>query len=244
LRLNCSGVYFFHFNGQFYRFGREGNGIIRIIKLISQRREKHPMKQNIKEILAPMSPKEKMAYIWEYYKFHIIGTIAAIILLFSLINSIGEKKEVVLNMTIVGQGVSTEGVVQLQEYLTKELVTDKADEEVFIETLSYDNTSQDPVSQTGLQKMIAQISTGSIDLLIVDKEVFEDISAQQNSLLAINDFKGMDKVVTSNEEIYGINTSDITLLESLKLDENMVLCVPGNTKKLKEINEFFSLISE
>lgn len=191
-----------------------------------------------------MSPKERIAYIWEYYKFLIIGTIAAIILLFSLINSIGEKKEVVLNMTIVGKGVSTEGVVQLQEYLTNELVNDKADEEVFIETLSYDKTSQDSVSQTALQKLFAQISIGAIDLLIVEKEIFEDISAQQNSLLAINDFKGMDKIITINEETYGISTSDIDFLEPLKLGENMVLCIPSNTKKLKEINEVFSLFSE
>jgi hypothetical protein len=202
------------------------------------------MKQNIKVILAPMSPKERMAYIWEYYKFHIIGTIVAIVLLISFISSIGGKKEVVLNMTIIGQGVNTEGVVQIQEHLTNELVNDKADEEVYIETLTYDKSSQDPVSQAGLQKMTAQISTGAIDLLIVDKELFEEISSQQSSLLAINDFKGIDKVLTSKEEIYGISTSDINLLEPLKLGENKVLCVPSNTKNLKKINEFFTLISE
>jgi hypothetical protein len=202
------------------------------------------MKQNIKVILAPMSPKERMAYIWEYYKFHIIGTIVAIVLLISFISSIGGKKEVVLNMTIIGQGVNTEGVVQIQEHLTNEFVNDKADEEVYIETLTYDKSSQDPVSQAGLQKMTAQISTGAIDLLIVDKELFEEISSQQSSLLAINDFKGIDKVLTSKEEIYGISTSDINLLEPLKLGENKVLCVPSNTKNLKKINEFFTLISE
>jgi hypothetical protein len=202
------------------------------------------MKPNIKVILAPMSPKERMAYIWEYYKFHIIGTIVAIVLLISFISSIGGKKEVVLNMTIIGQGVNTEGVVQIQEHLTNELVNDKADEEVYIETLTYDKSSQDPVSQAGLQKMTAQISTGAIDLLIVDKELFEEISSQQSSLLAINDFKGIDKVLTSKEEIYGISTSDINLLEPLKLGENKVLCVPSNTKNLKKINEFFTLISE
>jgi hypothetical protein len=202
------------------------------------------MKQNIKVILAPMSPKERMAYIWEYYKFHIIGTIVAIVLLISFISSIGGKKEVVLNMTIIGQGVNTEGVVQIQEHLTNELVNDKADEEVYIETLTYDKSSQDPVSQAGLQKMTAQISTGAIDLLIVDKELFEEISSQQSSLLAINDFKGIDKVLTSKEEIYGISTSDINILEPLKLGENKVLCVPSNTKNLKKINEFFTLISE
>lgn len=191
-----------------------------------------------------MSPKERIVYIWDYYKFHIIGTIAALILLISFISSIGEKKEVALNMTIIGQGVNTEGVVQLQEQLTNELVIDKADEEVFIETLSYDKSSQDPVSRAGLQKMTAQITTGSIDLLIVDKELFEEISSQQNSLLAVNDFKGINKVLTSNEDVYGISTSDINLLAPLKLDENKVLCVPSNTKNLKQINEFFSIITE
>lgn len=207
-------------------------------------REKQLLKQNIKAILAPMSPKERIAYIWDYYKFHIIGAIAAIILLISFISSFGEKKEVALNMTIIGKGVNTEGVVQLQEQLTNELVIDKADEEVFIETLSYDKSSPDPASQAGLQKMTAQISTGSIDLLIVDKELFEEISSQQNSLLVLNDLKGFDKLLSSNEDVYGMSTSDINQLAPLKLDENKVLCVPSNTKKLKKINEFFSLITE
>ncbi|PAE42507.1 hypothetical protein [Bacillus sp. 7884-1] len=202
------------------------------------------MKQNIKAILAPMSTKERFAYIWDYYKFHIIGSITAIILLILLISSIDEKKEAYLNITILGNGVNPEGIAQLQDQLTNELVKDKADEEVFIETLSYDKSSPDAASRAGVQKMVAQITTGSIDLLIVNKELFEEISSQQNSLLAINDLKGTGKRLPSNEEVYGISTSDINLLAPLKLDENMVLCIPSNTKNLEQINELFSLISE
>ena len=235
---------FFHFNGQFYRFGREGNGIIRIIKLIGHGREKHPMKQNIKAILAPMSPKKRMAYIWEYYKFHIIGTIAAIILLISFISSIGEKKEVVLNMTIIGQGVNTEGVVQVQDQLTSKLVQKKADEEISVQHLTYNKSSMDEASRAGIQKLSAEITLGSIDLMIVEKELFEEFSSQQSSLLALNDFKGSNKLLKSDEKVYGISASDIKLLAPLELDENKVLCVPSTTKNLKNINEFFSLISE
>jgi hypothetical protein len=191
-----------------------------------------------------MSTKERFAYIWDYYKFHIIGSITAIILLILLISSIDEKKEAYLNITILGNGVNPEGIAQLQEQLTNELVKDKADEEVFIETLSYDKSSPDAASRAGVQKMVAQITTGSIDLLIVDKELFEEISSQQNSLLAINDLKGTGKRLPSNEEVYGISTSDINLLAPLKLDENKVLCIPSNTKNLEQINELFSLISE
>jgi hypothetical protein len=191
-----------------------------------------------------MSTKERFSYIWDYYKFHIIGSITAIILLILLISSIDEKKEAYLNITILGNGVNPEGIAQLQEQLTNELVKDKADEEVFIETLSYDKSSPDAASRAGVQKMVAQITTGSIDLLIVDKELFEEISSQQNSLLAINDLKGTGKRLPSNEEVYGISTSDINLLAPLKLDENKVLCIPSNTKNLEQINELFSLISE
>lgn len=201
------------------------------------------MKQNIKAILAPMSPKERMAYIWDYYKFHIIGTIVAIILLISLISSIGGKKEVVLNMTIIGQGVNPEGVGQLQEQLTNKLVQDKGDEEVSVQHLTYNNSSMDEASRAGIQKMAAEISLGSIDLMIVEKELFEEISSQ-NALLALNDFKGTNKLLPSDEKVYGMSTSDIKLLASLALDENKVLCVPSTTKNLKKINEFFTLISE
>lgn len=201
------------------------------------------MKQNIKAILAPMSPKERIAYIWDYYKFHIIGTIAAIILLISFISSIGEKKEVVLNMTIIGQGVNTEGVVQLQDQLTNKLVLDKAEEEISVQHLTYNKSSMDEASRAGIQKLSAEITLGSIDLMIVEKELFEEISSQ-NSLLALNDFKGTNKLLPSDEKVYGISTSEIKLLAPLELDENKVLCVPSTTKNLKNINEFFTLISE
>jgi hypothetical protein len=211
--------------------------------LIIHGREKQQMKQNIKAILAPMSPKERIAYIWDYYKFHIIGTIVAIILLISFMSSIGGKKEVVLNMTIIGQGVNTEGVVQLQEQLTNKIVQDKADEEVSVQHLTYNKSSMDEASRAGIQKMAAEISLGSIDLMIVEKELFEEISSQ-NALLALNDFKGTNKLLPSDEKVYGISTSDIKLLAPLALDENKVLCVPSTAKNLKKINEFFTLISE
>lgn len=191
-----------------------------------------------------MSPKERMAYIWDYYKFHIIGTIAAIILLFSFISSIGEKKEVVLNMTIIGQGVNTEGVAELQEQLTNKLVQDKADEEVSVQHLTYSKSSMDQASRAGIQKMSAEITLGAIDILIVEKDLFEEISAQSSSLVALNDFKGIDNLLPSEEKVYGLSTSDIPILAPLELDENKVLCIPSTTKNLKNINKFFTLVSQ
>lgn len=146
-------------------------------------------------------------------------------------------------MTIIGQGVNTEGVVQLQDQLTNKLVLDKAEEEISVQHLTYNKSSMDEASRAGIQKLSAEITLGSIDLMIVEKELFEEISSQ-NSLLALNDFKGTNKLLPSDEKVYGISTSEIKLLAPLELDENKVLCVPSTTKNLKNINEFFTLISE
>ncbi len=97
--------------------------------------------------------------------------------------------------------------------------------------------------------MTAEISSGSIDLLIVDKELFEVFSSQQ-ALLALNDLNSFDNLnletqtSSSNNKIYGIKAQDLNLLTPLEFDEKMILCIPGNTKKLNSINEFFALISE
>ena len=74
-------------------------------------------------------PKRKNFLHFGLYQvsYH-IGTIVAIILLISLISSFDEKKEVYLNLTIVGNGIDLEGVDQLQENLTIKLVKDNAAE--------------------------------------------------------------------------------------------------------------------
>lgn len=191
-----------------------------------------------------MSPKERMAYIWDYYKFHIIGTIVAIMVLISFISSIGGKKEVVLNMTIIGQGVNTEGVAELQEHLTNKLVQDKGDQEVSIQHLTYSKSSMDQASRAAIQKMSAEITLGAIDLLIVEKDLFKEISSQPSSLIALNDFKGIDKLIQSDEKVYGISTSEIKLFVPLELDDNKVLCVPHTSKNMKNIKKFFTVVTQ
>jgi hypothetical protein len=204
------------------------------------------LKPNIKTILAPMSPKQRISYIWDYYRFHIMGAIAAIILVIYLIGNVGEKKETYLNLTIMGEGVITENIVQIQEDLTNKLVTDKDQEEVLIQSINYGQSNMDPASQVGIQKFTAVLSSGDIDVMIVQQEFFEKLSSQEG-LLDLNElgFNLEAKTVFKSEEkVYGIDASDIELLSPLQLKDNMVICVPRNTKNLVNITQFFTLITE
>ncbi|MGK0466111.1 hypothetical protein [Clostridium sp.] len=55
--------------------------------------------------LKSMSKKKKAEYIWDYYKVHIIGTIAIICIVGSLIHSQLTKIDYVFNLTVIGNVV-------------------------------------------------------------------------------------------------------------------------------------------
>ncbi|WP_462413672.1 hypothetical protein [Neobacillus sp. Marseille-QA0830] len=208
------------------------------------------MKSNIKEILAPMSPMQRISYIWDYYKLPILGTIAAIILLIFLIgNPPSGKKEAFLRLSILGKDVNRQHVVQFQEHLTNKLVTDKGHEEVIVQSISNDDSNLDQSSQVERQKFAAELATGDIDLIIIEHDLFEKLLSEK-SLLPLNDLKGFNKMeirdkalLKSGEKVYGIGTSDMKGLTSLDLDENMVICVPKNTKNLENIKQLLTLIN-
>jgi hypothetical protein len=175
-----------------------------------------------------------------------MGTIAAIILVIFLIGSVGEKKETYLNLTIMGKGLKTENIVQIQEDLTNKLVTNKDDEEVLVQSINYGQSSMDPASQVGIQKFTAEVSSGDIDVLIVQHDFFENLLTQE-ALIDLNklgvNFQD-ETIINSGENVYGMNASDFELLTPLQLEDNMVICVPRNTKNLDNITQFFKLITE
>jgi hypothetical protein len=207
------------------------------------------LKKNIKEILAPMSTKDKVLYIWTYYRIPIIGIIMTSVLLISIINSVLEKKEVVLNITMLGERVDSNGVILLEKQLVNSVVKDKSKEKVTIQNLKYEKESLHEASRMGLQKVAADITAGFIDILIIDKEIFDELSKGQQ-LRPLSNITGINLLgivnhtpyYSSDEKIYGIGISKIDLLSSVDFDGEKVLCIPANAKNVKSISEFFTVI--
>ena len=56
---------------------------------------------SFKEATATMTGGEKASYIWEYYRIHIISTIAGFILIFSFVHAFVTNKDTYLNITFV-----------------------------------------------------------------------------------------------------------------------------------------------
>ncbi|MBS4207828.1 hypothetical protein [Bacillus sp. FJAT-50079] len=211
------------------------------------------MKKSLKEILAPMSGKERVNYIWHYYKFHMIGVIVLVVIASTTINGIINKKDVMLNIMIVGEKMDTAKIEDITEKINVELLNEKERDkyEISIQAVPFSTTNIDPQMQVGLQKMAAELAGGFIDVLLVEKSFFDEMNLEGN-LLDIKELSGAQALPYQDDQIYmsedervtGIHASAIKLFENAIYDENVVLCIPGNTKNEANVSTFLSYMVE
>jgi len=129
------------------------------------------------EKLREMNFKEKLEYIWEYYKYFIIGFVVAVIVIFSLIYTmvINPSPEPALFISWNAGFATFEQIDDLQEYLESHLVADGKNEEVAISQFFFDENNPETIMM-GHQRTAAMIAAGVIDLFTLDEELLEGYS--------------------------------------------------------------------
>jgi hypothetical protein len=68
--------------------------------------------------LRSMSRKERIEYIWDYYKLHIISVIILIVFIASIIHGQLTKIEYVVNVTMIGNAVQESKRTELEKKFT------------------------------------------------------------------------------------------------------------------------------
>ena len=124
--------------------------------------------KNFKEL----NNREKREYIIEYYKFHIIGGIAALAVVFSLLNHyvFNPPRQVIADVTITAPYADPEGVEELQAEIKKCVEAKTADKTGLVEIL-YFSEKNDPQMQMAMTaKLMGKASTGELDILILDQD--------------------------------------------------------------------------
>ncbi|MBW9171275.1 hypothetical protein [Clostridium estertheticum] len=195
--------------------------------------------------LKGMSKHKKAEYIWEYYKFHIIGALAAICIIISIIHSQITKPDYVFNLTMISNIADTNKVTNLESLLTKVVVKDGSTRKKAIVSSMPIDTSKNANLQTTsqyMQKLTAEVSVGELDVIILDKTMFESFAKQDMFLrldniseLNLDSLKG-EKIHAigsdKKNDVYAIDAKDITLLKKLGFDtKNKVIGIVGSTKQ-------------
>lgn len=196
-----------------------------------------------------LSLKDKIDYIWTYYKIHILGTLFGLFMIFSLINSIfinPPPKEFVA-ISFLGNYVEDEKLENLQQIVNKKFLND---EDKKFSTVCYsfyksDDVNVDMAIQT---KFMALSSSKDLDILIGSKSEFDsllesDYLADLGTLFPnLSTTPSIKTYLDKQKNIVGFYIEKSEALDKINFDyKDQIISITSNTQRLessKEVLEF------
>lgn len=207
------------------------------------------MKTN-KEKYEQLSKKQKREYIWEYYKYHIIGIISLVLIIGSLLNTwfINPPAKAAVSITFMNKYINTEETKEIKKELVELIIKEEDhNKDVFINNYilsnKLENAELDMASNT---KFMANISAQELDVIILNKEKFENLAAigtflEIDELMSPDELDKIKDTLVKQKNIddskYGFYGIDVTNNEKLKLimgNEEKIMCVINNTTRREE----------
>lgn len=135
------------------------------------------IREQQKKAFATMTPKEKLAYFWDYYKIHTIAVIAVIAFVVAFVNSYRSSKPtafyaVLLNADTYGDNAAAAS--SWNEGFMEYAGIDPEAYQVNIDTsVSLSAGGGDQYEVASRQKMMAMMHAGDIHAIVADTETFE-----------------------------------------------------------------------
>ncbi|OPJ58995.1 hypothetical protein [Clostridium oryzae] len=213
--------------------------------------------KTFKEKIANMSTKEKINYIVYYYKYYFIVGILIIAALVSFIVGRLNEKETVFNASFIGTVLDYNKLEKLTDEATDKLVKNPNKQEIVIDFKQIDLKGRNQQTAVSVQKLVAQLSVGELDVLVMPGDVFNNYCKQgtfmdienlkkDTSLKNLSFVKGKSKTEAS-EKTYGIDVSSLKIFSDLKYSSSnkLILAIPATTKHKSESIKFIKwLISK
>jgi hypothetical protein len=189
--------------------------------------------------LKSMSRKEKIEYIWDYYKLHIISVIVVIAVIASFIHGQLTKIDYVVNVTIIGNAINESKKEEAEKKFTSLVI--KEGEQRKQALFDVITTDKSELSYEMMQKFVVRIAAGEIDVVILDKGFFDSFvkqdmfipleSISQINLSDIKQSKIEASGSTNNKAVYAISVEGNKELEAMGYDtKNKVLGIIASSK--------------
>ncbi|MDI6618832.1 MAG: hypothetical protein QME45_09195 [Clostridiales bacterium] len=201
-----------------------------------------------------MTKKEKAAYIWDYYKWHIIIGIIVIALVANLITSITTRKDTILDVTLLGKYIDSNKQDAFKKTLDKKFVTNIKKQETQVEFLFYDKNSKDQMAIASIQKFQALAASASLDVVVLDKDDF-NLYAGQGLFMELDKIPELSNLSSkfvspsgdqnTSKAPLGITADDVKVLKDLGYDtQNKIITIASNTKHKQNAINFIKYIFE
>ena len=140
-----------------------------------------------REALKRGTPKQKLAYFWYYYKWHVIISVIIIGMLVSFIYQFVNRKDtafnaVLLNASLLDQ-MSSEQPDFLTDFAEKEGIDLNTSDITFDTSIRIVEDSMDEVSVTSTQKLMVYVAANELDSMITDFDSFQKYANSSRSMI-------------------------------------------------------------
>lgn len=196
-----------------------------------------------------MTQKQKREYIWDYYKFHIIGSLIAVILVGSFIHSMITAKDYQFNVTVIGGYLSTDDISEIDEKINLLIYGENEDKKVayvdhYSLTKNPNNNNILEMDYNMVQKFMAKIATQQVDVILMHKEVFEQYE-QKEFFFDLEEINGLDlngaQLVEKDGKVFGIYLEENEIFNmSEYTNGEYILCIPLSSTREDQAVEFLN----
>lgn len=192
--------------------------------------------------LKKMSRKEKIEYIWDYYKIHIIATLIAIVAVSSFVYSYVTKVEYVFNLTILCNDMDENARVNLEKQITNYVVgKGEKRKRAAVEVMPITDTgNSSPMTAQYMQKFMVKLAAGEIDLVIFDRSMLETYTKQE-ALVKLDDIvndKSVQGVSDNTKGVYAVEADNNKILKDVGFNtkDKLVGIISSGKQKEKAVS--------
>ncbi|WP_058306642.1 hypothetical protein [Gracilibacillus massiliensis] len=197
--------------------------------------------------LKTMSFKEAVDYIWEYYKLHIFAIVFGVFILVSILTTVFEEKEELYQLMVVSE-ISYE---QTDEFSTQINEQYFEDFQVATDNIISDGGSLSEQSYEQVQKLVARIATGMIDIMVTEEEFAAEMLEQEGLLdfsevidVSLLEEHDVELYKFDSEKVYGISTNQFDVFNDIEAFQDRILIIPASSKNLDKTTQFLEKLLE
>jgi len=213
------------------------------------------LRNSIKTV-TELKGKKRLAFVWGYYKAHIITAAVLLVALFSVLNLIffNPKPKSILTVSFYGATVSDESCLSLSEALNVSLLKEGEAGRHTVKAHSYlsdiDNTYK---ASREMDMFLAYFFMKEHDIIIFDMERFDELASQEGLFLECGEYLTQTQIERLSGSLMAAGEDEKTRCVMIGADnaylkrfgidpENLVLAVFSNSGRIDRVREAVPII--
>ena len=176
-----------------------------------------------REALKNGTPKQKLAYFWYYYKWHVIISAIIIGMLVSFIYQYVNRKDIAFNAVLLNASLldqmSSEQPDFITDFAEKEGIDLNTSDITFDTSIRIVEDSMDETSVTSTQKLMVYVAANELDSMITDFDSFQKY-ANSSLFYDLRDILTEEQIQTLEPYFYYVDREVVLAIEAANDDLN------------------------